>query len=137
MKKPLYYYNQSGVIPYRIINKNIEVLLVTSRKKKKWIIPKGIIESNMSPQESALKEAIEEAGVNGKVSGKKLGDYDMKKWGGTCNVQVYLMEVKKELQKWPEDFRERKWVSLNKAVSMVENNGIKKLLNIVEKKTFT
>jgi 8-oxo-dGTP pyrophosphatase MutT (NUDIX family) len=59
------YFDQSGVIPYRKKEWKVEVLLVTSIKKKKWIIPKGFIEYNMSPFQSAKKEAFEEAGVRG------------------------------------------------------------------------
>ena len=40
------YIEQSGVIPYRIQEGKIEILLITSLKKKRWIIPKGIIESD-------------------------------------------------------------------------------------------
>ena len=118
MRKPKYFYKQSAVIPFRVKNGRFEILLITSSKKKKWIIPKGIIEQNMTPQESALKEALEEAGVSGKVSEKMFGEYSYKKWGDTCNVKVYLMKVTKELEKWMEDYRKRKWVSINEAVKL-------------------
>ena len=51
------------MIPYRIKGKKkVEVLLITSVKRKRWIIPKGYVEFNLSPFESAKKEAFEEAG---------------------------------------------------------------------------
>ncbi len=134
MRKPVYYYRQSGVIPFRIKDRKLEVLLITSRKKKKWIIPKGIIEPNLTPQESALKEAIEEAGISGKVGRNLFGEYKYDKWGGTCNVKVYLMEVHKQLDKWTEDFRDRKWVSVKKALDLVVHEGIRSLLKKVEEK---
>lgn len=112
-------FNQSAVIPFKIEKKGIKVLLIKSRKGK-WIIPKGIIENKLTPQESALKEAIEEAGVDGEVLNDLLGEYKYEKWGGTCNVKVYLMRVDKELQSWEEDFfRVRKWFSLKKAVKKI------------------
>ena len=56
-------FSQSAVIPYRISKKGLEILLITSLKKKNWIVPKGYIEFNLTPFESAKKEAYEEAGV--------------------------------------------------------------------------
>ena len=35
---------QSGVIPYRIMDGQIEVMLITSSGGKRWVIPKGLIE---------------------------------------------------------------------------------------------
>ena len=129
-KKPDYYYNQSGVIPFRINRRRIEILLVRSRKNKKWIIPKGIIESGMTPSRSAEKEAHEEAGAKGKIFRVLLGEYNYKKWGGTCRVKVFAMRVERVLEKWPEDyFRERRWFEFPKAVKNIKGE---KLIAIME-----
>lgn len=128
MKKPDYYYNQSAVIPFRIKSKGVEILLITSRKKKKWIIPKGIVEPDLLPGESAAKEAIEEAGIKGKVSEELLGEYKQEKWGGICNIKVYSMEVILQLEKWAEDFRRRKWVSIEEALVIIDNHDLKSIL---------
>jgi 8-oxo-dGTP pyrophosphatase MutT (NUDIX family) len=66
-------YKQSGVIPYRKKQGKIEVMLITSRNKGRWIIPKGVIEPDLNPRASAAKEAFEEAGVQGDVHSKLLG----------------------------------------------------------------
>ena len=68
---------QSGVIPYRVTNGKIEILLVTASDCKNWVIPKGGICNGMSPPASAAKEAWEEAGVIGEVDGNKLGTYNI------------------------------------------------------------
>ena len=60
-------YNQSGVVPFKRSKDGLQVLLITSRSGKRWVIPKGIVESEFSPQESAQKEAYEEAGITGKI----------------------------------------------------------------------
>ena len=52
-------YPQSAVIPFQVKKNRIKILLITSLKAKQWIIPKGIIEKTMTPQESALQEAEE------------------------------------------------------------------------------
>lgn len=133
MKKPDNYYLQSGVLPYRIQDEKLEILLVTSRKKKKWIIPKGIIESGMKAHESAALEALEEAGVIGEVSQDPLGSYKVKKWAGLCEVLVYPMKVENETKQWLEDsFRERKWFTADEAKDVIERGNIKKLIKKLE-----
>lgn len=121
-------FNQSAVIPFKIEKSGIKVLLIKSRKGK-WIIPKGIIENKLTPQESALKEAIEEAGVDGEVLTELIGEYKYSKWGGTCNVKVYLMRVDKELKSWEEDyFRIRKWFNLEKAVKKISKGELSEII---------
>jgi len=75
-------YPQSGILPYRYTKNKLEILLITSLRKKNWIIPKGLIEQGMTPQESALKEAFEEAGIEGRITGSVIGHYSYEKWGG-------------------------------------------------------
>lgn len=121
-------FNQSGVIPYRKHNGDIEVLIISTRNAN-WTIPKGIIELNHTPQESALKEAVEEAGVWGLVDDEKAGSYKYKKWDGVCKVKVYKMRVTKVLTKWEEDnFRDRLWVPLFEVPKSIKH---KKLVKII------
>ncbi len=125
---PGWMYNQSAVIPFRRIDSKLEILLITSRNKKKWIIPKGIIENHLSPQDSAAKEALEEAGVEGRVFKKCMGNFDYDKWGGTCNIQVFALEVEIEHSEWEEkDFRKRKWCSAKKAIKKVTAVELKEI----------
>jgi len=132
-EQPFFYYLQSAVIPYQYRKGNLEVLLITTRKHN-WIIPKGIIEDGMTPQESALNEAYEEAGIKGKINNKKVGSYSYEKWGDVCHVKVYPMKVAKILENWPEEnFRERIWVSINNAIEYVKNKDVKKILKTFAK----
>ncbi|MEN8106633.1 MAG: NUDIX hydrolase [Pseudomonadota bacterium] len=123
-----YFCRQSGVIPYRVRKGNLEILLITSRKERRWIIPKGIIESDLSARNSAAKEALEEAGVKGGVHGKPLGIYRHRKWGMTCTVKVYPMRVTRIYKVWEESDRKREWVSLQQALKLVSNGGLKQVL---------
>ena len=124
-----YIYKQSGVIPFKIEEGILKVLVITSRRTKQWIFPKGIVELNMSPQESAEEEAFEEAGVSGKVFNKELGSYTVKKWGGECTVTLYPMKVTKEIDNWPESFmRKRKWFSINEACKNIAKEEIVNIL---------
>ena len=110
--RPAYYYNQSSVIPYRYNKGKLEILLILSSKKKHYVIPKGIKEPGLTPRESAEKEAMEEAGVIGKVSAHPIGYYTYEKWEATCTVTVYPMEVTTMIDEehWEEKHRGREWV---------------------------
>ncbi|MET0065037.1 MAG: histidine phosphatase family protein [Candidatus Thiodiazotropha sp.] len=135
-ERPAYYYRQSAVIPYRIHDAKPEILVVGSHKQKHWVIPKGIIEPGMSLQASAAKEALEEAGVTGEVGEQALGEYEYKKWGGVCSVQVYPMRVDEVLSEdlWEESHRGREWVSGQKAIQRVESSALKKMIKQLLKK---
>jgi ADP-ribose pyrophosphatase YjhB (NUDIX family) len=122
-------FNQSGVIPYRKKDNEIEVLLITSLKKKSWIIPKGFIEFNLTPFESAKKEAFEEAGVTGTNETFELGMFKRKKKSGNCVIKIYSMEVSEFLEDYPEkNLRKRKWFSIKEAAENISIPEISKLL---------
>ena len=126
---------QAGVIAYRIHRGEVQVLLMTSRDTGRWIIPKGNVKPGSSPSKAAAQEAFEEAGVKGTiVSSTPLGVYTYAKKLGSgearsATVEVFLLQVKKQVKKWPEK-GERKlaWVSAKKAVELVEEPGVVPLL---------
>ncbi len=121
-------YRQSAVIPYRAHKGKVEILLITTRKGR-WIVPKGVIEHDLSPAESAAKEALEEAGVSGIVDERKIGQYSYEKWDGKCQVQVYLLRVTKVFKVWEDaDFRTRQWLSLQEAMATVSEPALRKML---------
>ncbi|MEN8204922.1 MAG: NUDIX hydrolase [Pseudomonadota bacterium] len=123
-----YFHRQSGVIPYRVRKGELEILLITSRKKRRWIIPKGIIEPDFTARHSAAKEAFEEAGAMGDVHDKLLGRYQHRKLGRDCTVKVYPMRVTRTYKVWEEADRDREWVSLKKALKRISNGGLKRVL---------
>jgi len=127
--RPTRFFEQSGVIPYRIRDVKIEVMLITSSTRKRWIIPLGMIEPDMTPQDSAAKEAWEEAGIIGQVGPTLMGTYEYHKWGGICRVQVFSLGVETVLEDWPEaSYREREWLSIEQAVKRVEEAKLKQIL---------
>lgn len=130
--KPAIFFKQSGVIPYRIKDGKIQVLLITSSTGKRWVIPKGTIEPFMTPQDSAAKEAWEEAGIVGIVVPNLMGTYEYQKLGATWQVEVFLMQVETVLEDWPEaKVRQRQWVSVKQAVKRVQEPELKRILMTV------
>jgi len=122
--------DQSAVIPYRKHDDGtIEIMLVTTREGN-WTIPKGIIEDDLSPRSSAAKEALEEAGISGKVKKKKVGTYSYKKLGEGYFVKVYKMKVKKVFSKWDEEhFRERLWIPIKNVSKFIKHKNLLSIIN--------
>ena len=125
---PPWFFRQSAVVPWRRGDAGIEVLLITSNRRRRWIIPKGVVEPHLSPQDSAAQEAYEEAGVRGDVDREPLGTYTYDKWGGTCTCTVYPMAVTEVLETWPEPHRDRCWVSPETAAQRVKESGLAEML---------
>ena len=128
--RPAYYYTQSSVIPWRIKNGEVEILVILSSKKKHWVVPKGIWEPGLTARESAAKEALEEAGIEGLVADSAIGTYVYPKWGASCTVEVYPMEVSRVLpdEEWQEAHRGREWVSLKQAANRLKQDKLKPML---------
>ena len=93
---------QSGVIPYRMIKGKPHIYLITSIRKNLWIVPKGLLEEELSPLESAILEAYEEAGIIGNIHHKPFGTYLSNKSGQESVVSLYPMRVLEAVPKWPE-----------------------------------
>ena len=127
---PAHFFTQSAVIPWRRVDGRLEFLLVASRSGKRWVIPKGVKELDMTAHDSAAKEAFEEAGVRGSVDAEPLGSYDYEKWGGTCTVTVFGLAVKECLPdgEWEESHRMRLWLAPEKAAKRVDEPGLRAIL---------
>jgi phosphohistidine phosphatase len=128
--RPAYYYTQSSVIPYRIRDGRPEILIVSSSQRKHWVVPKGIRDPGLTAQESAAKEAWEEAGVEGRVAEDALGSYQYEKWGATCTVEVFPMEVNRTIpeDEWEERHRGREWVTPEVAQRRLRQAELKPLV---------
>lgn len=116
---------QFGALCYRVVKNKTQVLMITSRRTKRWIIPKGWPMQGATPGQSALREAWEEAGVKGKINGPCLGlfSYEKRLPGSEtlpCAVLVYPVKVTNLSDRFPEVAqRERKWMSPKKAAQKV------------------
>jgi 8-oxo-dGTP pyrophosphatase MutT (NUDIX family) len=66
---------QYAALPMRRVNGRLEVMLITSRETRRWVVPKGWPMEGLSAAEAAAREAYEEAGVEGTVATSPLGHY--------------------------------------------------------------
>jgi 8-oxo-dGTP pyrophosphatase MutT (NUDIX family) len=112
----------------------LEILLITSRETRRWLIPKGWPIAGRQPWDSAAREALEEAGVEGAVGRDPLGTYvyDKRMAGGVlvpCSVAVYPLKFVRQRKNWPEkDQREQQWFKVAEAIETVQEQGLKQIL---------
>src|SRR5208282_4134448 len=114
---------------------SLEVLLVTTRRSRRWIIPKGWPIKGLKPSKSAAREAFEGAGVRGKIGTKSVGVFTYDKLLDehgiqvSCEVKVYPLLVKRQSAVWPEiDQRLVQWFEPGKAVSLIREKELKALV---------
>lgn len=126
---------QYGVLPYRIDGEGgLEILLITSRQTRRWVIPKGHPIPGLAPPHSAAREAYEEAGIEGEVGGTALGGYRYRKGfrfllPRMARVTVYPLAVLRELDAWPEAHqRRRSWFSRADAARAVNEVALRRMI---------
>jgi 8-oxo-dGTP pyrophosphatase MutT (NUDIX family) len=125
---------QYAALPWRRTGDVLEVLLITSLKTHRWIVPKGWPLEGKSPCASAAQEAMEEAGISGAIASAPLGSFryhKLRKNGETvsCKVDVFPMEVSHQRRSWTEKHRrELRWCSIDEAIRRVSEPGLRRLI---------
>ncbi|HYW17041.1 MAG TPA: NUDIX hydrolase [Allosphingosinicella sp.] len=129
---------QYGVLPVRrSAGGGLEVLLITSRETRRWVVPRGNPIPGKSPAESAAQEAYEEAGIIGPVEPEAFGEYSYEKrrrFGIAVPAVVHLfrMKVDEERDDWPEkNQRERRWFAAEEAAAAVHEDELARLIRLM------
>ncbi|MEN5363662.1 NUDIX hydrolase [Brevundimonas intermedia] len=125
---------QVAALPWRLTDDGRQILMITSRETRRWVIPKGGRMVGKTDPEAAAQEAMEEAGVRGEMDPTSIGVFRYAKGlkdGGVrqCVVSVYPLEVLVQLGAWPEAHqRERRWMSLSEAADLVHEPDLAALI---------
>ncbi|WP_439373961.1 NUDIX hydrolase [Bradyrhizobium sp. PMVTL-01] len=124
---------QFAALPFRLDNSELRVMLITTRRKRRWSVPKGSLIRNTSPHRTAALEAYEEAGVMGVIAKRALGSFKHRKRKGertrTVDVAVFPMKVHGRERWWPEKGeREAIWVSAEMAARLVHKAELRQLI---------
>ncbi|HEX2840462.1 NUDIX hydrolase [Hyphomicrobium sp.] len=125
---------QVGALPIRPTNEGrLEVLLVSSRETRRWVIPKGWPSKKLADHKAAAREANEEAGVTGTISPHCIGSYVYRKTTGKgaylVEVSVYPLTVSRQRKSWAEKReRVRGWFDTKTASRMVREPKLRKMI---------
>ncbi|NBT96429.1 MAG: NUDIX hydrolase [Methylocystaceae bacterium] len=126
---------QYAALPWRYSKQEgLEILLATSRETRRWVIPKGWPMKGRKPHITAALEAMQEAGLHGKIERKKIGDYRYNKrlksdLAVTCLVDVFPLQVLRQRNKWREqNQRIIHWFPFKIAAAQVDEIDLRDLI---------
>ena len=126
---------QFAALPWRRTDEGgVEVLLITSRETRRWVIPKGWGKKNEPATAAAAREALEETGVEGEVAELAVGIYRYEKQLKSGRVEsvevaVYALQVAHEHEEWPEKaVRDKLWTLAHEAAGLVDEPELRALL---------
>ena len=111
----------------------LQVLLLTSRETRRWVIPKGWPMKRKKGHAVAEQEAFEEAGVRGKAEKEPIGFFGYLKTRKSglkvpVKVCVYALRVDEMLADFPEkESRTLEWVSCTEAAMRVREPELRSL----------
>ena len=127
--------HQFAALPYRLDEQGkLEILLITSKERRRWVIPKGNPISSFRNYETAAREAFEEAGIEGGIAPEPVGSfrYLKRRRGGAdvpAMVTVFPMLVTRQLRHWPErGERQLRWFAPEEAAEAVEEPELKEII---------
>lgn len=126
--------HQYGVIPYRLRKDQVEIMLITSRNARRWVIPKGWPIGRKPPRDVARIEALEEAGLEGKLGKQPVGFFHYRKRLASgaavlCRVEVFALAVRRQRKTWLESHeRTRQWFATDRAIELVRETELKELI---------
>lgn len=129
---------QVAALAWRSTENGPDILLVTSRISRHWLLPKGWPMPGKIDCQSALQEAFEEAGVEGTAGEQPIGTYrydKILKNGSAvpCLVDVFALHVTDLLDDWPESAqRERRWFNVLSAAEQVAEPDLARFLRQCE-----
>jgi uncharacterized protein len=126
---------QVAALPYKIEDDGkTQVLLITSRETRRWVLPKGNPIRGLANHEAAAHEAFEEAGVHGIACPTPLGQYAYLKRRRNgqvkrATVSLFPLAVTEQDEEWPEqDERETRWFDLPEAAAAVDEPDLGRLI---------
>lgn len=127
---------QVAALPWRSTadSADLQILLVSSRETRRWVIPKGWQMKGKLDHQAAAQEAYEEAGLDGRIVERPIGDYPYLKRlksgaARPVTVDVYPLEVTGEHATWPEKGqRTLQWMSPVEAALAVQEPELRELI---------
>jgi 8-oxo-dGTP pyrophosphatase MutT (NUDIX family) len=101
-------------------------LLVRARRFPfDWVLPKGHIEREETPEQTARREVSEEAGVDAEIE-SPVGDLAFSVRGRRINVRYFMMRFLNEVPAAEE--REVRWSPLEECVQLLEFEDARELV---------
>lgn len=124
----------SGGVIFRRKDDCIEIVMVTVKEGQVWCLPKGVIDKGELPEDTAIREVREEAGVRGNII-EKLGEitywYYIKEEHAKCKktVHFFLMEYAEgNIKDHDQEVNDAFWIPLDEAIKKAQYKGEREML---------
>ena len=130
----------SGGVIFKRYDNRADVALIAVKNGSVWGLPKGAINEGESPENAAIREVLEETGLQGKIL-DKLGEitywFHIRAENAKCKktVHFYLMEYESGNvadHDWEVD--SASWFSIDEAIEKANYKGEKEMLQLARKK---
>jgi len=130
---------QIGALPYVETDAGLLVLLITTRGRGSWTIPKGWPKPGLADSELAAREAFEEAGITGSIGARPVGNFVYTKrlhlfsWV-RCSVEIYPLSANCQHLSWPEQgSRQAMWLEPGRAAAKVKESQLAGVLRAFDR----
>ncbi len=120
-------FKQAGAIVVRAGKTGPRILLVTARRNpRNWIFPKGHVESGETLKVAAVREAREEAGVDGKVVGAAAGRMSFEFGDNSYRVTYFVVRTGDPGKE--REGRQLRWLKYKQALRRLTYDETRELL---------
>ena len=124
----------SGGVVFRRSGDTVEIAMVSVKGGAVWCLPKGVVDKGEVPEETAVREVLEEAGLHGRIIGK-LGEitywYYRKDENAKCKktVHFFLMEYEGgDVSNHDWEVDSASWFPVDEALKKASYRGDKEII---------
>ena len=119
-----------GAIVYRKFHGNTELLLIKNQNGGHWSFPKGHVEAGETEEETALREIMEETGIEVilDTSFRRVITYTPKKETTKDVIYFLAKAVTYDYTPQEEEIAQIKWVEINHAATILSYDNDRQLV---------
>lgn len=126
----------AGGVAYKTIEDRTEIAIIRTSKEGRWQLPKGIIDPGETPEQAALREVREEAGIDCELL-KKIHSIDywyVDRWGQSPvrvhkHVHFFLMRfLRGDIADHDDEVDEVRWSEIDETLDLLAFRAEKQVL---------